>query len=104
MQDDGCPLSAHTLDRGFTVRLTPKPGTPWRPRPKIPCEPEALAFINAAASEAQVPAAADPLTLEGFTRYVEDNVNYRHWYSGHWHKTAFPDEKHKVVFDTLIQI
>ena len=59
VQDDGCPLSAHTLDRGFTVRLTPKPGTPWRPRPKIPCEPEALAFINAAASEAQVPAAAE---------------------------------------------
>lgn len=52
----------------------------------------------------QVPAAADSLTLEGFTRYVEDNVTYRHWYSGHWHKTDFPDEKHTVVFDTLIQI
>ena len=41
---------------------------------------------------------ADPLTLEGLTGYIDENVIYRHWYSGHWHKTAFPDDRHTFVF------
>lgn len=52
----------------------------------------------------EIPADADLHTLEGFTRYVEDNVTYRHWYSGHWHKTDFRDDKHTVVFDTLVAL
>ena len=56
VQDGGMPLSAHTLDRGFTLRLSPKPATPWRPRPKSPCAPEAPARLNLAVPEAPLPA------------------------------------------------
>ena len=59
VQDGGMPLSAHTLDRGFTLRLSPKPGTPWRPRPKAPCAPEAPALLNLAVPEAPLPAAVE---------------------------------------------
>lgn len=40
----------------------------------------------------------DPMTLAGLTRYIEENVSYTHWYSGHWHKTAHLDAKHTFVF------
>ena len=56
VQDGGMPLSAHTLDRGFTLRLSPKPATPWRPRAKAPCAPEAPARLNLAVPEAPLPA------------------------------------------------
>lgn len=44
------------------------------------------------------------LTLGGFIEYVEKNVEYKHWYSGHWHAESHPDEKHTVVYDTPIQL
>lgn len=47
---------------------------------------------------------ADPLTLQGFSNYVEKNVEFQHWYSGHWHKTAFLDDRHTVVFQEPIQL
>lgn len=47
---------------------------------------------------------ANPFTLDGFINYVEANITYQHWYSGHWHKTNFIDPKHTVVFDELISI
>ena len=50
------------------------------------------------------PEDADPLTLTGFSQYIEENVTYTHWYSGHWHKTIFTDEKHTVVFEELVHI
>ena len=59
VQDDGFPLSARALDRGFTVRLTPKAAVPWRPRPRATCAPEAPAVLKVAASEAPLPAAAE---------------------------------------------
>lgn len=47
---------------------------------------------------------ASAFTLEGFTRYAETNVIYKHWYSGHWHRNERLDEKHTVVFDKTICI
>lgn len=47
---------------------------------------------------------ADPFSLDGFINYVEDNVEYKHWYSGHWHKTKEVDSKHTVVFSELMHI
>ena len=44
------------------------------------------------------------LTLEGFIEYVEKNVEYTHWYSGHWHAESHPDENHTVVYDVPIQL
>ena len=59
VQDGGCPLSAHTLDRGFTLRLNPKPAAPWRPRPKAACAAEAPAVLNLTVPDNPLPAAAE---------------------------------------------
>ena len=37
--------------------------------------------------------------LRELTVWLEDNVQYRHWYSGHWHKDCQVDDAHSVVFD-----
>ena len=44
---------------------------------------------------------ANPLTQNGFLNFVDNCVEYKHWYSGHWHKTKYLDEKHTVVYRTL---
>lgn len=59
VQDGGFPLSAHALDRGFTVRLEPKPGSPWRPRARAACAPEAPASLTLNIPDAPLPAAMD---------------------------------------------
>ena len=59
VQDGGMPLSAHTLDRGFTLRLSAKPATPWRPRPKAPCAPDAPVRLNLSVPETPLPAAME---------------------------------------------
>ena len=58
----GHPLPANLLDKGFTVRLAPKPGAPWQPRPKAafaPRPPVSLAALDEwrPKSESAVPAA-----------------------------------------------
>ena len=45
-----------------------------------------------------------PLTLEGLTKYIDENVTFVHWYSGHWHKTKKLDGSHTVVYDEPIKI
>jgi len=47
---------------------------------------------------------APSFTLEGFTHYVYTNVSYKHWYSGHWHRTEFIDDSHTVAYDEPIKI
>ena len=39
--------------------------------------------------------------LRELTNYIEDNVKYKKWYSGHWHNDSIYDEKHTVVYDYL---
>lgn len=41
----------------------------------------------------------DPLSLAGLIEYIDKNVDFKKWYSGHWHCTAKVDEKHFFVFD-----
>ncbi len=36
--------------------------------------------------------------------YIENNVEYRHWYAGHWHKNMEFDEKHTYVYDLLLKL
>ena len=43
-------------------------------------------------------------TLDGLVEYIEKNVTYTHWYSGHWHSELCPDPKHTVVYDNPIGI
>lgn len=40
--------------------------------------------------------------LMELTKYIEENVAYGKWYSGHWHKNETIDEKHALVYDTLL--
>ena len=47
---------------------------------------------------------ADPMTLQGLTNYIEEHVAYRHWYSGHWHQTMRPDDRHTVVYQEPIAL
>ena len=44
------------------------------------------------------------LSLEGLTKYIDENVTFRHWYSGHWHINKVIDEKHTIVYDEPIQL
>lgn len=41
----------------------------------------------------------EALSFEGLNRYIDTQVQFAHWYSGHWHRTEFRDEKHTVVYD-----
>lgn len=41
---------------------------------------------------------APRLSFQGLLHYIEKNVSYTHWYSGHWHSDFALDEKHTVVF------
>jgi predicted phosphodiesterase len=47
---------------------------------------------------------ADEMSLEGLLSYIENNVSYKHWFSGHWHKSFSPDDKHTVIYDKLTQL
>ncbi len=38
-----------------------------------------------------------PMTLEGLSVFLEEQVEYKHWYSGHWHRYEEMDEKHTVI-------
>ena len=44
------------------------------------------------------------LSLEGLTKYIDENVTFRHWYSGHWHITRYTDERHTIVYDEPIKV
>ena len=42
--------------------------------------------------------------LQKLTSAIEEKVEYKHWYAGHWHKNASLDSKHTFVFDKLITL
>lgn len=44
------------------------------------------------------------LSLEGLTKYIDENVTFGHWYSGHWHICKAVDELHTFVYDEPIQV
>ena len=37
--------------------------------------------------------------LREFTLFLEENVEYKQWFSGHWHRNMQVDEKHTLVYD-----
>ena len=45
-----------------------------------------------------------PLSLEGLTKYIDENVTFSHWYSGHWHINKVIDATHTIVYDEPIPI
>ena len=42
--------------------------------------------------------------LQEYLRIAEENVTYRKWHSGHWHRAEKVDEKHELVYDTLMPV
>jgi len=40
-------------------------------------------------------------SFQKLTQFIEDNVQYKKWYSGHFHMNKKTDEKHIVVYDNL---
>ena len=59
VQDDACPLRAHALDRGFTVRLSPDASAPWRPRRKAAAVPQPPVVLSLDIPESPLPTAAE---------------------------------------------
>lgn len=45
-----------------------------------------------------------PHSLEELTEYIEDSVEYRHWFSGHWHNNERRDDRHTIVYDKLYRL
>lgn len=42
--------------------------------------------------------------LMELTDFIDKNVEFKRWYSGHWHQNFELDNKHRVVYDKLICI
>ena len=42
--------------------------------------------------------------LQELTKFIEENVTYQQWYSGHQHTEIRADEKHYLVFDNLVEL
>lgn len=42
--------------------------------------------------------------LQDLTTFIEKNVQYRHWYAGHWHTNKCVDETHTLVYNALVDI
>lgn len=46
----------------------------------------------------------DDIEFQEFLKYLEDNVDFKHWYFGHYHLDSYIDDKHTVVFNKLIKL
>ena len=43
-------------------------------------------------------------TLEGLTHYIDTEVDFTHWYCGHWHRNEQIDDRHTTVFDRAVAL
>lgn len=46
---------------------------------------------------------ATEFSLGGITNYIDENVEFKHWYAGHWHSTQL-NRRHSTVYDELIKL
>lgn len=42
--------------------------------------------------------------LQKLNSFIEEKVDYKHWYAGHWHIDQQLDSKHTFVYDRLLDI
>lgn len=47
---------------------------------------------------------AKEMSLEELIYYIDDNVDFTHWYSGHWHYHKEIDDKHTVIYGQITRI
>ena len=59
VQDGGFPLPAHTLDRGFTLRLNPRQALAWKPRERTAYEPQPPVSLRLEIPDIALPAAME---------------------------------------------
>lgn len=52
-------------------------------------------------NECFVPMGGDEHSLFMLNRFIDNNVSFKKWISGHRHQDYFIDEKHQVVFTTV---
>ena len=88
----------------------------WYPGEEPTPEELALAHRNLAARDCRVdyilthkyeetpPKGTVCHDLQMLTVWLEDNVQYTHWYAGHWHKNCQVDAAHSVVYDDPVII
>lgn len=46
----------------------------------------------------------DDLLFQKHLLYLEDNVDFKHWYFGHYHLDKEIDEKHTVLYNNIIKL
>ena len=42
--------------------------------------------------------------LTEFLDELEDRLDYKHWYYGHFHRDGNPDERHTVLYDRIVRL
>lgn len=42
--------------------------------------------------------------LTGFLDELEDRLDYKRWYCGHFHRDGNPDERHTVLYDRIVRL
>ena len=42
--------------------------------------------------------------LTGFLDELEDRLDYKRWYYGHFHRDGNPDEQHTVLYDRIVRL
>lgn len=42
--------------------------------------------------------------LLSLCRFIDEKVDFKHYYAGHWHTTRREDKKHTFVYDTIIPL
>jgi len=42
--------------------------------------------------------------LQQLNYFIDNNVKFKKWYAGHWHRNMLVDEKHIIVYDETVTI
>lgn len=51
-----------------------------------------------------IPEIKSPDKLTNYLENIKENVNYKHWYFGHFHIDKDIDDKHTVVYDNIVKL
>ncbi len=43
-------------------------------------------------------------SLQYLTNYIDKNVSFTNWYSGHWHKAVKLDDLHTVIYNQIVTL
>lgn len=46
----------------------------------------------------------DIYSLQGLTDFIDEQVEFKRWYAGHWHRYEEVDDRHICIYDRLISL